>query len=542
MSSQFIKSSSVLENLKLQTDIYDSLVQQTLIDEIDSGARITDVIDAIVTIDTKRREIQYGARQRLKLEAASKFEWDDHRRADGVPILSKKNTNTTKINHKSHTSFDRTIVKNKASYFTGKPVKLAQEGSFFEDWLKRNKWDDLLMFMSKDATSMGEGFTLLYSPQGSNEAFMSREQPYTCVNLYDQDTGFPKYGLIYAPDLTEDSTTDTKTNTEAGQDLIVFWYTMTTVTGYKGTQETLRIVEEETPHLFAGVPLIEWKNNEERISDIEPVLGLMDLYDIMDSDFLSELSQLRLAYFLLKGFGLSTGQETVGNNPGDTFPVIPGFEEVLASKTFISLVEEMTKAGVFLTDNPDAEASFINKTIAFDAVKYAKDNLRFRIFQNGSSYDPTSFMDGNAGNITAFQIERMLFPLEQAAQETEVSFKYSISYMIKLLMDFYNRFSSDEIIPVEEVVFRRNLPENILADLKEARTAGFNISQKQLARRMPFEIDQEENEKELAEERESALEVTGFMGMRPDEEQNTQEDEEIEQEETGVVDGSGETE
>lgn len=461
--------------LRFYDDIYDSRVQQILYNMLHDGTESReDVISYILQIDKNRREIQYGQYRRIKLEPATKFEWKDPRKADGVPILARNDSNEVKINHRSHTAFSRYIVSNKKSYFIGEEPQITASDKF-TDWMDKNSFHSVLSEVVDDSVSQGEAFTLLYSPQNTNEAFITREQPYNCVVIYHPDTGRPAYGLIYM--------FDTINIDPENSAIIAYFYDESTVHEYEGTIYAVKGKGEEIRHLFSGVPLIEWRNNSERISDIEPVLNSMDLYDIMDSDFLSELSQLRLAYLFLKKMGLADSES--GDSPD-------------------SIAESIKRAGYFASDEDDSEVKFVSKDINYEAVQYAKANLKERIFQMANSYDPAT-VQGADSNVTAFQIRMKLFPLEQSTKETEIFFTKAFMYMYELLSDFYSSFNDglgDEDVSIE---FKRNVPSNIMQDIIDARAGGFRMSQEQIAKRLPFKIDQEENADQLEQESESVM-------------------------------------
>jgi SPP1 family phage portal protein len=489
-----------IENLKTQDDIYSPLVQQTVLDFVRGGTPIPDVIDTIISIDAKRQAIQFGQYRRLKLESATQADWQDARQADGVPIFARRDKNAVKINHRSHTAFDRTIVSNKASYLVGDPIEI-QSTDDFEDWKRTNNLDAMMLQLVQDAAGMGEAFALLYSPEGVDDALISREQPYYCVMLYNQDTGMAEYGMIYYPNLDETSSSEVDADELKSNTYTVFWFDSSTRQEYYGTQEALKAVGEPVPHLFAGVPLVEFRNNSERISDAEPVLNLMDLYDVMDSDFLSELSQLRLAYLVLKGMGMDFQRFASSTDTGN----VPDWFRA-EDTNMESIVELVTKTGVWMSDNPDAEVSFVDKAVNYEAVQYAKDDLKRRIFQMANSYDPVE-LQGVSGDVTAYQISQMLRPLEDSSAETVIHFTKAIKYIVALLDDFYSdrRMLEDDDVMV---TFNRNVPRNIIQDLIDARAAGLMVSQEQIARLVPLDIDYEANVEQLAEEQERL-----FMSM-----------------------------
>jgi len=457
----------MIDNLLYYDDVYSPYVQKELYEAFTKGDyAISEIIGTTIKVDMKRRTIQYGQWRRLKQEPARTYKWDDPRYADGVPILARKEKSKFKVNLKSHTAFDRAIVTNKRSYFVGKNPDIEAPDNFLK-WLHVNDFYSMLSEIAEDATGQGEGFTLLYSPEKSTDAYITKEQSYNCVIIYNPDTEIQAYGIIYMPDPSNVSEYE------------VYFYDAFTVSKYKGSIDALKLYSEPVPHLFTGVPLIEWRNNSERISDNEPVLGLMDIYDTMDSDLTSELSQLRLAYLLMKKMGLAAQDAQEEQH----------------------LIEMMVETGLFVTDDENASLEFIGKDVNHEAVKYAKESLKERIFQMANSYDPVTIQGTDSG-VTAFQIRMKLFPLEQSTIETELQFKKAFMYMYRLLSAFYSDFGKGFDGEVD-IKFKRNVPSNIMQDIIDAKNAGFRISQNQLSRLVPFYIDQEENEKELQEEQAS---------------------------------------
>lgn len=462
-----------IENLRQQTNIYDPLVQSQLIEAIESGEYdMAEIISTVTEIHSTTRTKQYGMWERLNLKKATRFEWDDPRLADGVPIYARTWDNSDKINHKSHTPFDRSIMNNKASFFMGKPMDVIYEDNLdlVKELYERIGLKSSQIELAQSATDQGAGYLLVYSPEGDNKAYVSRKQSYHCVVLYDQNTGSAKYGLIYAPNLGY-GTTDQRTITSSEYQGV--WYTEKESYTFHGALDSLNI-GDPVIHLFNGVPLVEFPNNTERVGDVELTIGLQDLYDIMDSDLLSELTQLRLAYLMLKNMGLNLDQETL---------------------------DKLKQAGVFVADDEKADMKFISKDINHEAVDYAKRDLKARIYEQSNSYDPNTLASGT-GNITAFQIRMKLKPLEDSTKETELAFRRAFLEVFRLIGEYNRQYNTSEAYDPGKVglVFHRNYPQNIIEDLKGAKEAGLLISQEILSELVPIEIDHERNKDLLLEE------------------------------------------
>ena len=64
------------------------------------------------------------------------------------------------------------------------------------------------------------------------------------------------------------------------------------------------VLESERPHMFGEVPIIEYRNNEEGLGDIEPILKLIDAHDEALSTAVDEDSKFADAILLLKNFSI----------------------------------------------------------------------------------------------------------------------------------------------------------------------------------------------------------------------------------------------
>jgi SPP1 family phage portal protein len=474
-----------LEQIKTRyTDIYDPECQAELLDLIRNNNEMaegqvrqystSDIIGAIIFIDRDRRARHYGQWKRLRGDKASKFEWSDPRQADGVPIFARQTANVVKINHKSHTPFDRIIATQKSSYLTSTPPNITPveenaDMTALEEWIDRRNYFTLLNELAQDSASLGEAFTLYYSPMGTNDVYVTKELSYNCVILYDTATGEREYGLIYFR--------------LANENYVAFWYNKFQYTKYEGVDyESMVQVGESELHSFSDVPLIGWRNNTERISENEPILNLMDMYDIVDSDFITEISQTRFSYFVLKGFGLAR------KNAND--------------KTAASdLANQIVQTGAFVTENENAVAEYVTKSIAYEAVDLAKKSLRQRIFLN--SIDPSE-LKSVQGDTTNYQIEQMFFTLEQSTKETEAWFKRAFYESMDLIREHQAAFNN-VTIPEVVISYKRTKPENMAQDIINARAGGFMIAQDILAEMQPFGIDQARNRELLAKEANSML-------------------------------------
>lgn len=467
-----------LQDLASYDDIYDNMIQHELIQIADNlndenrAVELPELINAMIEIDEDRRKKQYGLNQRrnlkpstIKLDETGRIDPRDY---DGVPILSRENTHKFKVDHKIHIPFDSNIVKNKTGYFVGKKPNFQSENKDYIDRL--NTLNTMLNFYKniKDvcvsAVGEGEGFVLLSCPVGIKDVKMTVQKSYHCIVLSDADV--PRYGLIYYKE---------KNNSE----YTCYWYDETYQTKLNGNSGGLSVIGEPLIHLFEGVPLIEFANNTNRMSDVEITLSAQDKFDLALSDLSSEIGQTRLAYLLLNGFGMFSDNENDNKE----------------------LLDMFKKAGILLGDGEKVDAKFIEKNLNPEAVKFLMDSLRELIYTMSNSYDPGA-MANMGGNITAFQIKQMLYPLEQVTIDTEIEFKKSLTYMYNLIGQFYTQYGKELSFDFDDVTinFTRNFPANPVQDIKDMREAGQQFAQETLYNLSPLEFDYEANKKALEKE------------------------------------------
>jgi SPP1 family phage portal protein len=406
-----------------------------------------------------------GLHNRSNLKSATHDQWSDPREADGVPIFARTPPSATKENHKLHTPFDRVIAMQKAAYMVGITPELVIEGqeaqqSRLNEELMNLSFDQGISELGQSATGRGTSFALLFTPPKSKDMRITFPDNWGCFVLYSPETGRPEYGVRYWVELrTED---EKQPDNDESRKINGEFYTVKDVQTISGSWGAVDLSEPEL-HMFNGVPLIEFANNTERLSDVELTMSLQDAYDIADSDLSSEISQLRLAYLSLPD------------------------SEVDIDADWLKTLKQ---TGVFIGDG-----KFIEKNINAEAVENIKKDLEMRIYKYSNSYNPDELGADKA--LTAFQIQQKLLRLESSAKETEMLFKLALADMIRMIAEFKNiPYNSDSA----SWKFTRNTPRNAMEDLKTAVESGFKFSQKMMARIFPFELDQEANEQELAEE------------------------------------------
>lgn len=445
-------------------DLYYPSIQKTIVDAYNNGENLGLIINSIIKINEKRAGIKYGLFQRIKLKSASKFEWDDPREADGVPVFAKPKLGTTKVNNKLHTPFDRAIISTNSGYFAGiSPIiTTTKDSEALEDY----NLDSLFMEMTQTAIGRGSGFALLSVKDSL--LYVNPISDWSSVVMYDYVTKKPAFGLVYEKVLSSDTT---EKPGETDKYKIWFYTNNTVTTGYiQGSSFT---AESEELHGLTNVPLVEFPNNTERVGDVELTLSLQDAHDVANSDLSSEISQLRLAYLLIKNEGQDFSDEDV---------------------------QRLTKTGLLLLGK-DGDAGFIEKSLNSTPVEQLKNDLETGIYRYSLSYNPD---EARNGDTTAFQIQQSMTKMEESAIEREKMFTKSMKTIVNMISGF-SGMTGGSIGEFESIAYVRNVPSNIINDLKGMKEAGLILDQETLADLSPIEIDYEEVKKRIQAEKQMVM-------------------------------------
>ena len=106
------------------------------------------------------------------------------------------------------------------------------------------------------------------------------------------------------------------------------------------------VLDEQIPHLYGDVPVIEVVNNNDRTGDFEKVMTLIDAYNNLESDSMNDFDYFSDAYLFLKG--ASIDNDTAVD---------------MKTNRLINVAE------------PDADASFLIKDIQDGALENFKSRL-----------------------------------------------------------------------------------------------------------------------------------------------------------------------
>lgn len=313
-------------------------------------------------------------------------------------------------------------------YFMGIPVKVAHDKDAVNQYLQfvgiYNSIDDENSELSKQMDICGVGVELLYMDEHSNVGVTHTDPEESFVVYDDSILHRPLYGIRYytnAAGRMEGSVSDDKT----------VWH----------FNNSYRIVDEGTPHVFGSVPIIEYEENEERIGLYETVESLINAFNSALSEKANDVDYFADAYLAILGKLID--------------------KETLA-KLRDNRIINMAGAGV---DKLIVE--FLEKPNGDETQEHLLDRLMELIFRLSMVCDISdeSFGSNTSGEAMAYRLLQM----DNLASAKERKFSAGLSRRYKLIAHVpIPKMAEDDWLGVT-YRFTRNLPKNIKDEAETAR-------------------------------------------------------------------------
>ena len=380
----------------------------------------------------------HGPEQRKMLDLYERYKAS----VKGVPILRRTFDDANKINRKINNDFFSEIIDTKVGYMMGKPISYMVDkkvanydvlSDMIADFVTANNLEDMDCEAVKMAAICGYAARLCYIDAEGQERVMNID-PWEVIFVTDRSIDEPQFALRY---YTVESV---NSKGEAEKLVRVEWYDEKNVTYYIGSNGEFVLDNTEPvnpmPHLFDGVPLVGFVNNEEKLGDCEKVLQLIDGYDRTLSDVNSEIESFRLAYMAF--YGTEPTEDTIS-----------------AAK----------QTGAFGLPDTDSKVEFITKTMQDGAVENHLNRIEDNIlrFAKSVNFGDESF----AGNQSGVAQRYKMLALESKCITMERKFTKALRTMFKVLCSAWAKKGIALDYKDLWFGFKRNIPINI-ADEVEA--------------------------------------------------------------------------
>ena len=245
--------------------------------------------------------------------------------------------------------------------------------------------------------------------------------------------------------------------------------------------------ELPVPHYLGEIPIIEYLNNKLAIGDFELQIPLIDAYNALMSDRITDKEQFIDAILAIYGTLLSDEDE-------------PGTDE--EDQNIKKVKDRLRKYKVL--EMPDtAKAEYLTRTFDESGVEILKKAIEQDIHK--FSHIPCMSDESFGGNVSGVAMEFKLLGMENI---TKIKTRYYRKGLRKRLRIFCNYLAlhGKSVDPTGiTMIFTRALPKNLLEISQIVANLWGKVSRKTLLSQVPFVDDVDEELKALDEETEENL-------------------------------------
>ena len=354
------------------------------------------------------------------------------------------------------------------SYLTGNPVTYSASEEYDIEALKNAYLEQDIASLDstlvKAMSIYGRAYELIYADERSQPRSL-KLNPQNAFVCYAQSAAErPVFGVYYYKRYDLDGYC---------KGVVCQVYTDTQIFTYKSNTDSWAGMSLEgiVRHYFGAVPLIEYRNNEERQGDFEQLISLIDAYNILQSDRVNDKEQFVDAFLFLIGIDLDSEQ---------------------AKK----LREERILMGY-----EGAGAEYLSKVMSESDVQVLRDSLKTDIHRFSMIPDLTDQTFGT--NLSGVAIKYKLMGFEQHVRNKERYFTKALKQRFELYDNFLSLKGAMEYVPLHriDVVFTRNLPVNELETSQMVKNLAGIATSETLLSQLSFVGDPKEEAQLASKER-----------------------------------------
>ena len=373
-----------------------------------------------------------------------------------------------------------------SSYFIGNPVtyKAPTDITILTDKLEYAGADEADGDNGLDLSIFGRAYEYVYTKKDETDLMTKNLSPMNTFVVYDDTIEQNELFAVYYYTKRDDSDkTDKK-------------YVATVVTeNYKYILNILNVddpqitTEVPEPHYKGEVPIIEYLNNKMGLGDFELQIPLIDAYNALMSDRVTDKEQFIDAILAIYGTLLSDEDEfdEDGNKISDSADEA---QKQLKKKKILEL--------------PDGtKAEYLTRTFDENGVEILKKAIEQDIHK--FSHIPCMSDESFGGNVSGVAMEFKLLGMENITKIKTRYYKKGLRKRLRIFANFYaNKGISIDVTGIVPT-FTRALPKNLLEISQIVSNLWGKVGKKTLLAQIPFVDDPEEELKTVEKEAEDDL-------------------------------------
>lgn len=421
-------------------------------------------------------------------------------------ILGEKRKTKLVCNHA------KDISDTASSYFIGNPVsyKSQQDIKPLMDAFEFAGADEADGDNGLDLSIYGRCYEYVYPEEGGTDLTIKTLEPENTFVVYDDTIEQKELFAVYYYARKDDS--DRHQTVYVATVLTRHYKYVLDIRDIEGPQPLL---EEPEPHYFDEVPVIEYRNNKLAIGDFELQIPLIDAYNALMSDRITDKEQFIDSILAL--YGALLGDEDTKDADGKT-------------------AAQRLKDDKLLELPKDAKAEYLTRTFDETGVEILKKAVEQDIHK--FSHIPCMTDESFGGNVSGVAMEFKLLGMENITKIKTRYYKKGLRKRMRLFSGWLNKSRAinidiSGIIPT----FTRALPKNLLEISQIISNLWGKISKRTLLSQVPFvddveaEVEAVEKEAEEALKQQQAMFGIGTNTPPPDDGKET-----VKEKKTGDVD------
>ncbi|MBU9724429.1 phage portal protein [Diplocloster modestus] len=383
------------------------------------------------------------------------------------------------------------------SYFIGNPVSYKSKGDItaLTDALETAGADEADGDNGLDLSIYGRAYEYIYTKQDATDLQIKNLEPENTFLVYDdsieQNELFAVY--YYAKVDSRD-----KVNTIYVATILTKNYKY--VANIEDIDGPQGILDGPEPHFKGEVPVVEYLNNKLAIGDYELQIPLIDAYNALMSDRITDKEQFIDAILAIYGALLSDEDAEV---EGDG----EGSREAMKRLKKERMIEfpEGAKAEYLTRTFDEAGIEILKKAIEQDIHKF--------------SHIPCMTDESFGGNVSGVAMEFKLLGMENITKIKTRYYKKGLRKRLHIFANFLNT-RSGVIVDISGITttFTRAMPKNLLEISQYVANLWGKVGRKTLLSQIPFVEDPDAELKEVEkEERENIERQKELFGNQPNE-------------------------
>lgn len=388
-------------------------------------------------------------------------------------ILHREYEDSSKPNNKVVNPYANYITTLMTGYFIGEPVQYtsADEAVLeqYKDVMAFNDEPSVNKEIAKWQSVCGEGYEITYIDNDGNIRFKALPA-IGMIPVYNDDL---EQKLLYVIRYWQTYDIEHDQNIE-----YVEVYSPFEIVKYKKDVAGALQVIDQRYHVFGQVPVTPYYNNAEGQGDFELVISEIDAYDSFESDSVNEADYFADSYLVLSGMEGTTSEDIAG-----------------------------MKENRVLVFPEGGDGQWLTKTVNDSWIENEKKRLDQDIHK--FSFCPPMTDENFASNASGVAMKYKLMGLENKVGVKENEFEKGLRRRIELIYGVMRKVSGDMDYLDINIVFTRNLPQDLSASVDTVVKLDGVISDETRLALLPLDIDPKEELEKVEEQKLSNFSLFG---------------------------------